>query len=225
VRIDGGAGSPAFARHWPRYEALASPAVTSGGGTILAADDAPVVLEGSMAALDRQPRVVLGRYPSAAAAAAVFTSAEYGVAAVHRRAASSSDILVLEGQPAVSGDELGAGRRQPRGYHVIILELLSEELYAQHWPDYERVVGPAVELYGGNVLAVDPAAVAIEIAAQVWREGVRCVVVEYETVGQARAMYESDQYQRAAAFRWRASTCLGFLLVQGVMEPAGTSNL
>ena len=130
-----------------------------------------------------------------------------------------------EGQPAVSGDELGAGRRQPRGYHVIILELLSEELYAQHWPDYERVVGPAIELYGGNVLAVDPAAVAIEIAAQVWREGVRCVVVEYETVGQARAMYESDQYQRAAAFRWRASTCLGFLLVQGVMEPAGTSNL
>jgi uncharacterized protein (DUF1330 family) len=223
VRIDGGPGSAGFAEHWPRYEALASPMIAASG-TILAADDAPVVLEGTIGSLAPLPRVVLGQYRSVPDAAALFTSAEYENAAVHRRAASSSDIIVAGGQPvaaaAAANDRKPAGRLQSKGYHIIILELLSEELYAEHWPEYERLAGPAVEQFGGNVLVVEPAATAIETSAGIWREGARCVVVEYETVGQALAMYESEQYQTAAVVRRQASTCIGFLLVEGLPPPA-----
>jgi uncharacterized protein (DUF1330 family) len=68
------------------------------GGTILAVDEAPQLLEGSWP----YTRTVLISFPSAEEAMDWYQSDEYQSLAQHRYASSSANIVMIEGLPTIS---------------------------------------------------------------------------------------------------------------------------
>ena len=74
---------------------------------------------------------------------------------------------------------------------------------------YAEQVVPVVERYGGRYIARGPAQVLEgEHQSQV------VVIVEFPSMEQLRAMYDSDEYAPLKTLRQRGSTC-NFLAVEG----------
>lgn len=60
---------------------------------------------------------------------------------------------------------------------------------------YSKLAGELLRAGGGRVLARGPAAVTLEGPVP----NQRCVVIEFDSVAQAKAVYDSAAYQQAAA--------------------------
>lgn len=103
----------------------------------------------------------------------------------------------------------------PKGYVIITEEI--------HDPDrmreYEKASTAALLAYGGQVLAVDHDVTVIE---GTWH-GTRTVMVEYESVAQARAWYESSEYAPALPLRLQAATC-NAVIVEGWEPPSARAG-
>jgi uncharacterized protein (DUF1330 family) len=82
--------------------------------------------------------------------------------------------------------------------------ILTEEI---HDPDgmraYEKASTPAVVESGAKVLAVDPSPELLEGS---W-PGTRTVMLEFPSVDEARAWYDSASYQAARPLRQAAADC------------------
>jgi uncharacterized protein (DUF1330 family) len=82
---------------------------------------------------------------------------------------------------------------------------------SERYPDYVRQVPATLEPYGGRFLARGG---AVHVAEGEWRPG-RLVVIEFPTMEQARAWYDSPEYGPARALRWETSDA-EFVFVDGV---------
>lgn len=80
----------------------------------------------------------------------------------------------------------------PKGYWIARIDVKDAERYK----DYVATARPAFEEYGAKFLARGGAFDGMEGQTRA-----RNVVIEFETADQARACYNSEQYQKAAAIR------------------------
>lgn len=98
----------------------------------------------------------------------------------------------------------------PKGYVIVTEEIHDRELMGE----YEKASTAALLAYEGKVLAVDE---KVDVLEGVWH-GTRTVIVEYASVEQARAWYESSEYAPALPLRHRAATC-NAVIVHGWESP------
>lgn len=96
----------------------------------------------------------------------------------------------------------------PKGYWIARVEVTDPEVYK----DYVRLSAAAFEKHGARFLARGGRS---EVVAGIGR--LRNVVIEFESLDQARACYMSAEYQHAATFRDRAGIA-DVVLVEG-FEP------
>jgi uncharacterized protein (DUF1330 family) len=82
------------------------------------------------------------------------------------------------------------------GYFVLLVDINDHDRYAE----YVRAVPPTYARYGGRMAIRGPVVEVIEGALEV-REDTRLVVLEFESVDQARAWWTSQDYQRIREFR------------------------
>jgi uncharacterized protein (DUF1330 family) len=94
-----------------------------------------------------------------------------------------------------------------KGYVVGDIEVRDPDLYAE----YARQVPATIDRYGGRYLVRGGDARPLEGG---WSPH-RVIVLEFDSVEQARAWYESEEYQELAAIRQRAAVG-SLLLVAGV---------
>ncbi|WP_050795759.1 DUF1330 domain-containing protein [Parafrankia sp. EUN1f] len=87
----------------------------------------------------------------------------------------------------------------PKGY-VIVTETIHDPA---GMAAYSQLSGRSLTEYDGRVLVVDD---GVEIREGSW-PGSRTVVIEFASVEQARAWYESESYQAAAPLRQAAADC------------------
>ncbi|CAI7974623.1 MULTISPECIES: DUF1330 domain-containing protein [unclassified Parafrankia] len=99
----------------------------------------------------------------------------------------------------------------PKGY-VILTEAIKDP---EGMAAYSRLSGPSVAAAGAKVLAVDE---DVQLLEGEWH-GNRTVVLEFPSADEARAWYESDDYQRAKPVRQAAADCNAVLL-SGFEMPA-----
>jgi len=71
----------------------------------------------------------------------------------------------------------------------------------QRYPDYVRQVPATLEPYGGRFLVRGG---AVEVVEGGWQPG-RLVVIEFPSLEQARAWYDSPAYRPARDLRWEVS--------------------
>jgi uncharacterized protein (DUF1330 family) len=86
-----------------------------------------------------------------------------------------------------------------KGY-VILTEAIHDR---EGMEAYGTASGPTVAEFGGTVIVVDE---NVQLLEGEWH-GDRTVVVEFESVEQARRWYESPGYTEARALRQAASDC------------------
>jgi uncharacterized protein (DUF1330 family) len=102
---------------------------------------------------------------------------------------------------------------QPAGKgYVVVTEAIHDQAGIQ---SYGRMAGPTVAEYGGQVLVADD---NCEVVEGQWH-GERTVIVEFESVAQARAWYESPGYQSALLLRQAAAESNAVILA-GFVGPA-----
>jgi uncharacterized protein (DUF1330 family) len=94
-----------------------------------------------------------------------------------------------------------------RGYLIARVAVHDEARYK----DYVADSAAALEPFGGRYLVRGGATECVEGSWDFWRT----VVIEFPSLDQARAWYESGEYQRLAAIRQEASTG-DFVLAEGV---------
>jgi uncharacterized protein (DUF1330 family) len=93
------------------------------------------------------------------------------------------------------------------GYAIVGVSIHDHERYA----DYRSGTEASLEPYGGRFIVRGGATECVEGS---W-DAERTVVIEFPSIDQARAWYNSDAYQQLAAIRREASTA-DFVLVEGV---------
>ncbi|OAA25824.1 hypothetical protein UG55_101925 [Frankia sp. EI5c] len=101
----------------------------------------------------------------------------------------------------------------PKGY-VILTETIHDPA---GMAAYSRHSGGSLAEHGGRVLVVDD---DVEVREGTW-PGSRTVVIEYDSVEQARAWYESAGYQAAIPLRQAAADC-NVIIAAGFAPRAGT---
>ena len=82
-------------------------------------------------------------------------------------------------------------------YVIVEIEITDPELYER----YKQLAPPTVQAYGGRYLARGGATAALE---GVW-DPQRLVILEFESLEQARAWHDSPEYREARSLRWRAA--------------------
>ena len=98
----------------------------------------------------------------------------------------------------------------PKGYVII-----TEDIHDPAGMDaYGAASGGTVGAHGGSVLVVDA---EVDVREGNWH-GSRTVVLEFPSVDDARAWYESEGYQAAVPIRQAASTC-NVAIVSGFEMP------
>ena len=94
----------------------------------------------------------------------------------------------------------------PKGYWIARVDVKDPERYK----DYVATAVPAFEAHGAKFLARGGAYHAMEGQARG-----RNVVIEFESVEKARACYNSEQYQKAAAIRHSCADA-EMVIVEGI---------
>ncbi|WP_424986335.1 DUF1330 domain-containing protein [Microbulbifer sp. S227A] len=94
----------------------------------------------------------------------------------------------------------------PKGYLVAHIRVHDKDRFAE----FSSMSGPAIADHGGRVLVRNPTIDHREGAAQG-----RCIVIEFDSIEQARKFYDSDAYTAARAIRELAAET-DLLLVEGV---------
>jgi uncharacterized protein (DUF1330 family) len=95
----------------------------------------------------------------------------------------------------------------PKGYAIVLVNIVDEERYA----DYRAGTQASLEPYEGRFIVRGAPTECVEGS---W-DAQRTVVIEFPSIEQARAWYHGDAYQQLAAIRREASTA-DFVLVEGV---------
>lgn len=85
----------------------------------------------------------------------------------------------------------------PKGYWIAHVSVTNPDAY----PDYIATAKPAFEKYGAHFLVRGGAHECVE-----GNTGERHVVIEFASMADALACYNSEQYQKAAKIRSNAST-------------------
>lgn len=93
----------------------------------------------------------------------------------------------------------------PKGYWIARVDVRDPDRYG----DYVETARPAFEAYGARFIVRGGPAAAVEGSGRS-----RNVVIEFDSVEQARACYESEQYQKAAAIR-QAIADADIIIVEG----------
>ncbi len=96
-------------------------------------------------------------------------------------------------------------------YVITYLEVTDPEAFAE----YRRAAGPTFALYGGKPVVVDGAFEVLEGMLQ----PKSIVVVEFESLDQARRWYASPEYARTIAMRQKSANA-SLILVEGFL-PSG----
>jgi uncharacterized protein (DUF1330 family) len=112
-------------------------------------------------------------------------------------------VLLAPGSPTEGGAIAG----------YVIAEIEIED--AERYEDYKRLVPATLEAFGGRFVVRGG---KTEVLEGDWTPG-RLVVLEFPSVEEARAWYESDEYREAKLVRQRYSTAT-LLLVEGVPAPS-----
>lgn len=94
----------------------------------------------------------------------------------------------------------------PKGYWIAHVKVRDAERY----PDYLAAAKPAFEKYGANFVVRGGTYHCVE-----GDTGDRHVIVEFPSLGQALACYNSPEYQQAAKIRHAASDAT-MTIVEGV---------
>ena len=94
----------------------------------------------------------------------------------------------------------------PKGYLVAHIRVHDTEKFAE----FRRMATPAIADYGGRVLVGNPEIDHREGGAR----GVS-IVIEFDSLAQARGFYESDAYTAAQAVREQAAET-DLILVEGI---------
>ena len=79
------------------------------------------------------------------------------------------------------------------------------------YEEYRKLVGSAVQKYGGTFLARGG---KVELLEGQWNPA-RLVILAFDSAEKARQFYHSDEYGAAKAIRQKASTA-NFIMVEGV---------
>jgi uncharacterized protein (DUF1330 family) len=79
------------------------------------------------------------------------------------------------------------------------------------YEEYRRLAGPALEAYGGRFLVRGG---AIETLEGTWQPR-RLILLEFESVDQARQWYHSPEYQEAKTIRERTARS-NLVIVEGL---------
>ena len=95
----------------------------------------------------------------------------------------------------------------PKAYVIADIDVTDPERFAR----YRELSTPAAATYGGRFIVRGGASDLLEGD---WQAG-RVVILEFDSVEDARRWYDSPEYQQARAVRQSASTS-SFLLVEGV---------
>ena len=101
----------------------------------------------------------------------------------------------------------------PKGY-VILTEAIHD---ADGMDSYGDASGGSVAEHSGRVLVVDA---DVEVLEGEWH-GTRTVIVEFESVEQARKWYRSSSYQAALPLRQAAADC-NVVIVSGFVPRASS---
>lgn len=96
----------------------------------------------------------------------------------------------------------------PKGYVVANIRVKDQEKFQQ----FSGMAGPAIEKYGGTVLARGPGAERLEGNVS----GI-VMMIEFETKDAATKFYYSEEYQAAKAVRETCSDT-DFMIMEGVPE-------
>ena len=94
----------------------------------------------------------------------------------------------------------------PKGYLVAHIRVQDKDKFEE----FKAMSGPAIADFGGQVLVRNPSVDHREGEAQ----GL-CIVIEFESLAQAQAFYESDAYTAARAVRELAADT-DLMLVEGL---------
>lgn len=93
------------------------------------------------------------------------------------------------------------------GYWIALVDVNDPEAYQ----DYAKRAPAAIEKFGGRVLARGGRRVGLEGAEPPGR----VVIIEFDSVEQAQACYESPEYQEARRFRENAADAT-FMVVESL---------
>ena len=94
----------------------------------------------------------------------------------------------------------------PKAYWIAHVDVTDPDLY----PDYVATARPAFERHGARFLARGGEVAGLEGTARA-----RNVVIEFASMAEAMACYESEEYQAAKAIRQRAADS-ELIIVEGV---------
>ncbi len=92
-------------------------------------------------------------------------------------------------------------------YAIVDVEVTDPEGYAE----YRKLTGPSLEKYGGKFIVRGG---TTEVLEGDWKPN-RLVVIQFETLEEAKRWYNSPEYQTAKAIRLKAART-NFVLVEGV---------
>ena len=92
------------------------------------------------------------------------------------------------------------------GYVIAQMSVTDPEAFA----DYPGQAGPTVAAFGGRYVARGG---TIDNIEGDWKPG-RVVIIEFDSVAQAKAWYDSQMYEEAKALRIR-STISSLMIVEG----------
>ena len=96
----------------------------------------------------------------------------------------------------------------PKGYLVANIRVRDQEKFQK----FSGMAGPAIQKYGGKVLARGPGADRLEGDVS----GI-VMMIEFESKEAAQAFYHSEEYQVAKAVREECSNT-DFMIIEGVTE-------
>jgi uncharacterized protein (DUF1330 family) len=94
-----------------------------------------------------------------------------------------------------------------KGYLLVEIKVTDALAYEA----YKQLAGPAVAQYGGRYLARGG---SVDVLEGAWSRPERLVIVEFESVEQARKFYDSPEYRAAREVRQDAAS-MNMLVVEG----------
>jgi uncharacterized protein (DUF1330 family) len=179
---------------YPEYVRLDTPVIEKFGGRFVVRGGAYEAVEGTA-----RSRHVVIEFPSYRVAMECYESPAYQEAAAIRRAASDSDILIVEGLPDAPAAPSGGG------YWLVRLDVHDPEAlgaYAQKAGPYLAGIGANYLVRAGQMKAPEAAQRAV------------AVLVAFPSYDAALSAYRAEEYQPLIAQR-QAATDGEFLIVEG----------
>ena len=190
------------------YQDLARPVVVAFGGSFLASSSAVQALEGG----PPPQRLVIVGLDTLERCRAFYDSPGYQVAIRARAGVATLDILAVQGLEGAAPHGAADPNAPTRSAHMPAYVVAEVEVTdPARYEAYKQLAPPAIAKYGGRYLARGGATEALEGD---WKPA-RLVLLEFPSLAQARAFYDSPEYGKARAARKGAAT-MRLLAVEGL---------